>query len=184
MIYTHIPYCPKDKGKDLGYAYNKFMEKLDPEDWAVFLDHDAMFTTYNWYHQIEEIINNYSDIGAIYATTNGTSHKNQLCLVTGLDLNDKRNIYNVHDIKLHRKIGKKIQEKNKLTMTNAENFNPLSGMVIIIQKQTWTEIGGCKSGFLGVDNDIFRKVKKLKNKRVYIAEGLYVYHWYREENYE
>jgi len=32
------------------------MAMISDDDWACFLDHDAMFTTLDWYKQIEEII--------------------------------------------------------------------------------------------------------------------------------
>ena len=57
MIYTHIPYAPKESDKNIGFAYNKFMEMLPSEgDWGCFLDHDAMFTTKSWYKQLNDII--------------------------------------------------------------------------------------------------------------------------------
>ena len=57
MIYTHIPYTPKEHGTKIGYAYNKFMEMLpNDDDWGCFVDHDAMFTTPTWYNMINKIV--------------------------------------------------------------------------------------------------------------------------------
>ena len=56
MIYTHIPYADSEHPKDLGWAYNNFMNNLGDDDWACFLDHDAMFTVSDWYPRLERII--------------------------------------------------------------------------------------------------------------------------------
>ena len=55
MIVTLIPYCPRSEGKNLGFAYNELMARLHDDDWACFIDHDACFTTPDWYAQLEEI---------------------------------------------------------------------------------------------------------------------------------
>lgn len=175
MIYTHIPYSSQSNGNNLGSAYNDFMQLLKDDDWAIFLDHDAMFTTTDWYRQIENLISSKDDIGIIGAVTNriGNNHHKP-----PIDLDSSN-----HDIKYHRRIGLYLQEHGANTLTDFTNSNDnhlLSGVVIVIQKKTWNEIDGCMNGFLGVDNDIHKRVRNLTNKKVYIAEGLYVYHWYRE----
>ena len=89
MIYTNIPYTPSEYGTNLGYAYNKFMELLpNDDDWACFLDHDAMFTTSNWYHQLETIIKNNPDVGAFGARTNRVANTFQLVGNINLMSND------------------------------------------------------------------------------------------------
>ena len=48
MIYTHIAFAQSDCEKNIGCAYNQFMEILpNDDDCACFVDHDAMFTTSN-----------------------------------------------------------------------------------------------------------------------------------------
>ena len=56
MIHTYIPYAPKTQKLNLGWAYNNFMSLVEEDDWVLFLDHDATFTTRDWYPQIEETI--------------------------------------------------------------------------------------------------------------------------------
>lgn len=41
------PICPEESGNNLGAAYNTFTSLLGDDDWACFIDHDAMFTTGN-----------------------------------------------------------------------------------------------------------------------------------------
>ena len=45
-----------DVDRNLGRAYNEIMSTLRPEDWACFLDHDAVFTSRRWYSQLLEAI--------------------------------------------------------------------------------------------------------------------------------
>ena len=51
---------------------------------------------------------------------------------------------------------------------------------MVINKKCWDEIGGCSSGFLGVDNKIHKSMKD-KGYKVGLLPNLYVYHWYRGE---
>ncbi len=56
----------------------------------------------------------------------------------------------------------------------------MSGVVILLSKQTWIQLGGFASGFLGVDNAIHQAARD-HGHRVYLMEGVYVYHWYRAD---
>jgi hypothetical protein len=60
MIHTYIPYAPSSINKNIGAVYNGFMNMISDDDWACFLDHDAMFTTLDWYKQLEDIVENLS----------------------------------------------------------------------------------------------------------------------------
>jgi len=170
MIHTYIPYTPKELGNNLGWAYNNFMELLPENDWACFLDHDATFTTRYWYHQLEDIIKKHPDVGLYTCLTNRIGNFQQL--IEGVD---KEN----HDIKYHRQIGKQIQDSYYDTILDLNNPNHLlSGVVILISKKTWKNIGGFIDGFLRVDNNIHKKCLD-NNIKVGLMGGVYVYHWYR-----
>ena len=170
MIHTYIPYTPKKLGNNLGWAYNNFMELVGDDDWVCFLDHDATFTTRYWYHQLNDIISKNSNVGLYTCLTNRIGNSQQL--VQNID---KEN----HDIKYHRQIGKHLQNEHYDTILDLNNYNyPLSGVVILISKNTWSEVGGFKDGFLEVDNDIHRKCLS-HNIKVGLMAGVYVYHWYR-----
>jgi hypothetical protein len=67
MLLVNQPYLP---GKQLGKAYNEFMERLRDDDWACFLDHDACFTTRKWYDHIWRAITDFPDAGFFTACTN------------------------------------------------------------------------------------------------------------------
>lgn len=170
MIHTYIPYAPKDKDFDLGWAYNNFMEMVNDDDWVLFLDHDATFTTKYWYHQVTDIVEANPEYGAFTAITNriGNSSFQKL---EGVDENN-------HDIKYHRKIGSHLQEQYQNEVMPYPTHRHLSGVIILVSKKTWEQIGGFTYGFLGVDN-IFHKKCREHDIPVGIAKGLYVYHWYR-----
>jgi len=171
MIYTHIAY---DLDKNLGAAYNRFMNLLGDDDWACFLDHDAMFTTEDWYHQLTELIKKYPD-GIFYGIANRTGHKLQL------DIEHYDPKYE-HDILFHRKVGRTIQEQNRIAVSRMDADDPqlLSGFMILVSKKTWNIVQGVTSGFLGIDNDLHKKCNEA-GIPVYIARGVYLYHWYREK---
>lgn len=170
MIYTYIPYSTKEHDKDIGWAYNNFMEKLDNDDWVIFLDHDAMFTTIDWFHQIADIINKNPDAGEFSCVTNRIGNEFQKLK----DIDDQN-----HDIKYHRLIGKQLQEKSRNNLVEFKHPTAgLSGVVIVTSKKAWKLAGGFKSGFLSVDWDYTQRLNKL-NLKTYIMTGVYVYHWYR-----
>lgn len=177
MIYTHIAYASNECKKNIGCAYNKFMEMLpNDEDWGCFLDHDAMFTTSTWYTQIEKVINENPKIGAFTCRTNRVGCWGQW--VRNVDIDN-------HCIKYHRKVGLHLQKKYNVEITNfGENVEPLrgfSGVFMLVKKKTWKTINGFKDfGFLGVDNDFRQRL--IRNKiKLYVMDGVYVYHWYKAD---
>jgi len=180
MLYNFTPYCPKGEGKNLGLYYNKYMELLpNDEDWGILMDHDIMFTTYDWYNQINDIINKYDgvleDLGMLTVVTNRIGQPNQLIN----DINLRRS----NDIQIHRNYGQQLYNEKYDKIKIFENKGGLSGLVMIMKKSVWKESGGfMENGILGVDNNMHSKLIN-KKKDVYIMEGVYVYHWYRNNNF-
>ncbi len=175
MIYNFIVYAPREYHKDIGRIYNKYMELLPTdEDWACFLDHDAMFTTNDWYSQLEDIITENPEYGLLTAITNRIGNTEQR--IAGID-------YDNHDICYHRRIGKMAQEQGRTTVIDISKTRSVSGVVMLIKKAVWKKAEGFKKGFLSVDKDFHQRVINAGEK-VGIMKGLYVYHWYRFENSE
>ena len=145
------------------------MKLVGIDDWVCFLDHDATWTTRDWYHQLEEIVARYPKAGMFTAVTNRIGNPHQL-----INQLPKDN----HDIAQHRKVGQNLQNSMRAEVIDATESQLVSGVVILIKKSTWQKVGGFKSGFLGVDNDMHSKIKDAGMK-VYIMPGVYVYHWYR-----
>ncbi len=204
MIYTHIAYAPTDCKKNIGCAYNKFMEILpSDDDFACFIDHDAMFTTNDWYPQMNSIVEKNPNIGAFGCRTNRNGHTFQL--VGNIDINN-------HDISYHRKIGSYVQKKyyddlfcihcdensNKGEYRSGNTDQPgFSGTLILLKKSAWKKMGKFQidefvhtdasgsekvtDGFLHVDSE-FRKRLAKHHIPFSIMNGIYVYHWYRADD--
>lgn len=191
MIYTHIAFAQSDCEKNIGCAYNQFMEILpNDDDWACFIDHDAMFTTSNWMNQLYDIIHKNPNIGAFGARTNRVGYSWQL--LGNIDVDN-------HDIKYHRTIGEHLQKTYydqispgaTFEIPNAKNSKysgwmvnepRFSGTLILVKKSVWKKINGFKqNGFLEVDDDFRARLHKHKIK-FGIMDGVYLYHWYRADN--
>ena len=97
---TFIPYCPKREGMNLGFAYNELMGRLREDDWACFIDHDACFTTKDWYAQLEEITAPLTAPCVLTATTNRVGSRWQLA--PGVNPHDHSMVY-------HRRFGTSVQ---------------------------------------------------------------------------
>lgn len=167
MIYTFIAYDITG-AKDLGATYNKYMELLDEEDWAVFLDHDAMFTTTDWMEVIKTAINDNPEYGVFTSIANRIGSPWQRA--TGVDPES-------HDISYHRQVGAAHRD-NAPGIIDVTDASYLSGVLMVVKKSAWKQIGGAPSGMLGVDGQIHIRCRK-HNIKVGFIPKLYVYHWYR-----
>lgn len=159
-----------DTERNLGRAYNQTMERLSPEDWCCFLDHDAVFTTRGWYPQVLRAIAENPRGGLFTAVTNRIGRKTQIPAgaPTG------------HDMREHFAFGAKLAEQHGASVRDVTRESPISGVVMILSRETWTAMGGFDDGFFGVDNAAHRDVARI-GKRVFLMPGLYVYHWYRAD---
>lgn len=167
MIFYNIPWSTE---KNIGKAYNAFMELLkNDDDFACFIDADAVFTTYAFGKQIEEITKAYPECGLFTAMTNRVGSEYQV--VKGQWNND--------DMKVHREIGETRFVSVYDGCEDISNRQPFSGVLILIRKSTWKTLGKFKeSGMLGIDTDIHLKAKA-KGEKVYLMRGVYLQHWYR-----
>jgi hypothetical protein len=129
MLCTFIPYCPRSAGgNDLGLAYNECMARLKEEDWACFLDHDAMFTTGGWYSQLEEILAVPDEsMGLLTCVTNRVGNEEQLAFPK-----DSLEATN-HDVHFHRKIGMDMRYANGNCVREARNL--ISGVMLVTSKR-------------------------------------------------
>ena len=178
MIHNCIAYAPQSTAMNIGAVYNQFMEMIGDDDWACFLDHDAMFTTHNWYKILEAAVKYTEDkkvpIGLITGVTNRIGNVEQRIF-------DKRSIdAQNHDMYFHRKIGNDRLTNYGLSVRTAKNL--ISGIVMLTSKKVWKTSGGFKDGFLSVDNEYDRRARMAGFTTV-IMDGLYIYHWYRADGY-
>jgi hypothetical protein len=184
MIYTFIAYAPKEHERDLAWTYNEFMRNLpNDDDWACFIDHDAMFTTPDWYPRIERIIRDNPQYSCYTAMTNRAYAMWQIP--------EGVNSIN-HDMRYHRDIGKRIQNVNNdkvvdVTMCGdlpaPPPSSPFSGVVILYKKSAWKDVPFRlmqPNRLTGIDNLLHLDLRN-KGHKVGLMTGIYVYHWHRAD---
>jgi len=191
MIYTFIAYAPKEHNRDIAWICNHYMALLpNDDDWACFIDHDAVFTTKTWYHQLNGIIEKNPEFSCFTGMTNKVYASWQI--PPGVDENN-------HDIVYHREIGARLEAENYgqvLDVTDCseslllpepqapprENA-PLSDVVLLYKKSAWKEIPFRRfykeddRMMYGVDNMLHLDLKK-KGRKVGLMTGIYLYHWH------
>lgn len=161
-LLTMIPY--RDDA-NLGRAYNEAMALLpdEPDTWAIFLDHDATPTTGRWWHQFREAILTVPDAGAIVACTNRIAAAWQRA-------GDRV----INDIAWHRQYGK--QRARVRTLLDITETRGWGGVMFALNRAAWQEAGGFADGLGCVDHSIHHRMRA-KGRRMYLHQGLYVYHW-------
>lgn len=148
--------------KNLGAAYNEHIALLPEHAWAVFLDHDAMWTTPHWHAQISEAIRFKPNAGAFTAMTNRIASPWQ-----------QTGARDSNDIAWHRGFGHKRREvRTLLDITDTKGFG---GVVFVISKSAWRQIGGFVDGMGCVDHCAHFALADA-GFRNYLIEGLYVFH--------
>ena len=164
---------PWSTEKNIGKAYNDSMRLIDENDWVCFIDGDSINTTIFFGQRVEEVIKSNPEYSLFTCYTNRVNQKYQI-----YDLSDWEN----NDIEHHRKIGEELWVKNGTNVIDITKKSPLSGVMILISKKIWFEIGGFfESKMLGIDNTLHQKVRKSGHK-IGLMEGIYLYHWYRNGN--
>lgn len=167
MAIELVAFVPFDLEANLGRAYNRAMELLPENAWAVLLDHDAMPTTRQWYRQLAEVIEHRPDVGLVTATTNRIASPWQRAAEA-----DRDN----HDMAYHRKIGAaRLERRTLLDITVTKG---LGGVLMMLSRRSWERAGGFVDGMLCVDHMMHFAIARA-GLRVYMLESLYVYHWRR-----
>lgn len=162
MLHAMMPFS---EDMNLGAAYNRAMALIPDGDWACFLDHDMMWTTRAWYPQIAECIRVVPTAGAFTAMTNRIAAPWQ-------QIGDRAS----HDVAKHRAFGaERLKVRTLLDITCTKGFG---GVVTVLSKRAWQDVGGFVDGLLCVDHHLHFALAA-KGYRNWLIEGLYVYHWRR-----
>lgn len=173
FVWNFMPYAPKHIDLNMGAVNNKYMQMLGPDDWAIFIDHDAFVTTKEWYLQICDIIVEHGkEYGMFTAMTNRWRHGE-----AGKHIySEMAENYNYVD---NCNFG---QEKADELYSEVErwtwDFAHVAGHFFVISQKAWQKIGGFKEGFFGVDTHLFESVQNLGGG-VGLMKGVYVFHGYR-----
>lgn len=170
-MYKLTTFIPYSTDKNLGAEYNRCMEMIGEDDWAVLLDHDMMFLTLDWYNHIRYAIESLPNAGLITVTTNRLGNRDQVY---------NRVISDNHDIRFHRQIAKKLKAHSHNRYIDATNRHLIGGVVMITSKRAWLKAGKFPDGLISIDNLYHQRIREAGFK-VYIMQGLYVYHWRRGE---
>lgn len=168
MITTFIPYA---EDKNLGREYNRCMHMVwelgDNKNWAILLDHDVMFTTYDWMDRIRAAIKVYPKAGAFTGVTNR---------IGGLYQKDP-NAPKGDDMYKHVAYGQR--KKGGITeMTKTDDRHLMGGFVMIVNANAWAETNGFPEGLVGIDHGFHKRLIHFGYK-TYVIENLYLYHWRR-----
>ena len=169
-----IENTPWNSNKNIGQAYNSFMNRLYPNEYAFFRDRDTYITDKFYGKHIEDIISLYPDVAVFSVCTNRVMCKWQIA--QGVDRHS-------NDLNYHEEFGKNLLSGNYLSVKDVTNEKPfMSGVGFVVAKWFWTRIGGVsEKGMAGIDNAIHKAVIE-SNSKLFLMEGVYLYHWYRNNN--
>lgn len=167
-VYYNVPW---DSNKNIGAAYNDFARLVPADAWVCFMDADTIPTTTFYGKIIEDIISDNPKVKAFTCVTNRIGCPWQLA--EGADWSND-------DMRYHREFGQAQYDKYGTKVYDMTNMShPMSGLFMCIHKSVWDKIHGANTkGMLGVDQDIHKRIREAK-EHVYLAKGLYMYHWYR-----
>lgn len=166
MSYKIREFIPYSLIKDYGMACNECFFDLDDNDWGIIRDTDCLSLTPSHIHMVKKAIDMHPDTGMFIATTNRVGQKKQV---------HDMSLFENLDAKVHRKIALELVSK-PLTFTE---FNiPISGYFMCIKKSVLKEVGGFKSGILGVDTNISNKIRR-SGRKILMIDNLYMFHYYR-----
>ena len=165
-IYYFTPYS---LSRNIGEAYNEYMEMIkDPNDFACFIDGDTRFCYSLFGHQIQGVINDNPDLEYATCKTNRVYCSWQLV----------KNAWDLDEADKHNVLAAELWAAHKTEISDKTNKDLMSGVMILLKKSAWLKYGRFRDGMLGVDNDYHQRVKN-KGGKLYLMEGIYLYHWYR-----
>lgn len=165
-----------DTGHDIARNMDAVMAKADEDEWVVFKDGDSMWgPVYHRGHIIEKYIEKYPDAGLFTCVTNRIGNPQQVA--EGVDMT-------TDDMRYHFDFGLKTAKEKCYQAKDVTSDTKISGILMVVNKRYWEPLKKQGlSGMAGVDNAIHDMVKT-KGGRVYIMEGLYLYHYYSGFSYQ
>ena len=172
-IWTHVAWDNTGQ-KDLGKAYNDCINQHKDDDWVAFIDHDAMFTTDDWYLQLQEIIKNNPNCKGLAARVNRMATQEQM--VFRVDPNN-------FDYAYHRRVGKFLATKYKNQSQLIKTAGHMSGVFFALHVGTIKKLGGCAETGKQLQADNLTQAKIVNAGYEFrVCNGIYVFHWYRFDN--
>lgn len=171
MRVHHI--TPGHSDKDFGRSINELIEYLPDDDWICLRDIDTMPLHHRvFFKQCEEIAER-GDFDLVSCMTNRLS--------VAYQLHDGKMSENF-DVKYHLDIAKDRYEEFGSAVKKAEGN--VAGVMMLFSKKTWEDVGGFREGGVmiqgGFVDHVFTESVKKIGGRVGIAQGIYMFHVYRE----
>jgi len=172
----HLPVIvPFMEERCIGRAYNREMERLPEDGWAILMDYDVMIMNPRWHEICCRAIDRVSDrAGLVTCFTNRIGCKTQVA--PGVDPEN-------FDMNYHREFARNLWKTRAgiirdHTETRGCRF---SGFFMMTSKAAWKMVGGFKTdSFFHVDVDYYDKCKR-RGLRMYLMEDLYCFHMYLRE---
>jgi glycosyltransferase involved in cell wall biosynthesis len=158
-------YTPFSKTGDLGRACNEIMERLELDEWALFLDHDVCVLDNSFWNLLQETIDKNPNAGAISCWTNHI-------LNTGLII---PGCPESQDILEHIAFAKDTYEKYGSRITDFGCKYHLSGFCFATSKRAWLKAGNFMHGFGNVDI-AYGECLKRAGMKLLRMDGAYLYH--------
>lgn len=153
---------PARSDKNIGKAYNDFMETVPAGAWVCLRDGDTMFTTSDWPKHIEDIIAENGDkYDLIGCKTNRLRGEHQL--IDGMFEEDS--------ITAH------INKAKEIRSNEVEPSKAIAGLCLIFKKDLWNKVK-FRQNSITFDTHFCQDAKKV-GARIGIATGLYIFHLYR-----
>lgn len=169
-VYVFIAYAPPGYGQDLGRTYNDYMNAIEDDAYALFLDHDAMFTTPSWFELVERLVVGHVGKECLFiGRTNRIGNPYQRVGVLADD----------HRASSHAVLAEYLKEVNRDWTVNVAQLNSSSGVILLLSKNTWRNVPFSR-GFLKVDNRMHMDFRK-SGRAVLMPLALYAYHFYRAD---
>jgi GT2 family glycosyltransferase len=154
---------PFAEDMNYGRACNEVMALLPEGAWAAIMDHDMMHTTPRWHAMMLRAIAAEPE-GSFTAVTNRIASPWQ-------QAPEAREIGD--DVVKHRLVGAgRLTRTTLLDVTDTQGWG---GVVMLISKDAWRAAGGFVDGMFCVDHMMHYALKAV-GRRVWLIEGLYVYH--------
>lgn len=150
--------------KDLGAFYNQEMERCPPGGWVLFLDHDVLVLTKDWYAHCLAAINANPGAGLFTCRTNRGSARSQ---------RDQVGKWLGEDILAHIRRAEELLPLADTTIPY-QRANGGWGFFMLVARDCWNDIN-FTHGFARVDTRFFASVYASRWK-VYLLNGVYAYH--------
>ena len=159
---------PFSTEKNIGKAYNEFMELVPDGDWVCIMDGDVLRLLPDWGNQIESIIRNNTQFKLIGCMTNRLRANHQLY----------RNTFsNEPNIDYHVRVAALLQHEYSYKV---EATSYVAGLCLIFSKDTWKAVGGFRENSILFDKEFNTDIRaKFGGNPIGIAKGLYLFHLYR-----